>query len=602
MFWKKKKTQPVANSKQKQEKSPLQNASLLPDLSACFDSSIQKKANDFVVNQVNVGGQMVNIATDGALSDSTVKCLQDAYNPNIIGQEIIYTYFAKQAFIGFQNCAILSQNWLINKCCMQPPLDAASIAYNITLKDDDTTDEDNEILDKIKDLSNFTPDLHIIDVCREFAEKKRRFGQVLCVPIVENADYSLPFNIDAVAEGAYKGMSVIEPQWIAPILDMRATTDPMCRRFYKPTYFRMPDGQIVHYSWAFFGTYGNIPDILKPTYYFGGYPLPQLLYEQVYAAEKTAKEAPMLAQSKRLNYMEGNLNAYITDEEKLHKEVSLMSWLRNNWGWMLVKKDQRLGQIDTSLTDVDTVTMLNYQIVAAIAGMPSARLLETSPKGWQSTGSYEDENYKKLLLSIQTDDFVPILNRHYQLLTKSLYGKNYEYNCVFDAIDTPTAKELAEINEINSRTNTSYVNAGVVSPEEVRNVLRQDEKSGYNVLAEEMEGEPLGAGMNDPFSDFGGSENQQGPFSVDEWKEEDHPRKENGQFGEGGGNSSQNEVDNISKEEYGKVMHELNNNLTKEQRKKKVIKKAIGDYEYIVQNNGFNEYKIIRKVKIDGID
>lgn len=91
-------------------------------------------------------------------------------------------------------------------------------------------------------------------------------------------------------------------------------------------------------------------------------------------------------------------------------------------------------------------------------------------------------------------------------------------------------------------------------------------------------------------------------YAFDAWKEEDHPRDKDGKFGKGGGNSSQNEVDNISKDEYGKVMHELNNNLTKEQRKKKRVTKEIGNYRYTVINKGFNEYKIIGKEKIDGID
>ena len=78
----------------------------------------------------------------------------------------------------------------------------------------------------------------------------------------------------------------------------------------------------------------------------------------------------------------------------------------------------------------------------------------------------------------------------------------------------------------------NYVNAGVISPDEVRSVLREDINSGYNTLSEEMEGEPI---ETDPFSDLiGGSEIPQSPFNSDEWEESKHPRKENGQFGEGG--------------------------------------------------------------------
>ena len=81
---------------------------------------------------------------------------------------------------------------------------------------------------------------------------------------------------------------------------------------------------------------------------------------------KTAQEAPMLAQSKRLNYVEGNLNAFLADEEKLQKEFWLMSYLRNNWGWLFVKRDQKLGQLDTSLTDFEIKALYELSIALFI--------------------------------------------------------------------------------------------------------------------------------------------------------------------------------------------------------------------------------------------
>jgi len=107
-----------------------------------------------------------------------------------------------------------------------------------------------------------------------------------------------------------------------------------------------------------------------------------------------------------------------------------------------------------------------------------------------------------------------ILDLHYRLLAKSKFGIDKKYNVVFDPIDTPTEKEQAEIREINSRTDSAYINAGVVSPEEIREVLRADEKSGYNALGEELPEQE----ENDPFEELeepenqGSSEKPQNPF------------------------------------------------------------------------------------------
>ncbi len=97
---------------------------------------------------------------------------------------------------------------------------------------------------------------------------------------------------------------------------------------------------------------------------------------------------------------------------------------------------------------------------------------------------------------------------------------------------------------------------------------------------------------------------------LDDWDESKHPRKENGQFGEGSGSdkveksSKRDKIKNrerkevrLSKEEYAHVMHELNTNLPKELKNMKVFNRSIRNYTYKVKNNGFNNYKIIGKSK-----
>lgn len=153
----------------------------------------------------------------------------------------------------------------------------------------------------------------------------------------------------------------------------------------------------------------------------------------------------------------------------------------------------------------------------------------------------------------------------------------------------------------------NYINAGVISPDEVRSVLREDVNSGYNTLAEEMEGEGENE-ENDPFADLlGGSETPQNPFSSDEWKEGD-PRRANGQFGEGGSgkveksqrsdkiDSSKYKPIQISQSEYGMVFHAMKTNFPK--MKNGRITKDIGNHTYTMQyKNG--DFIIINRKPID---
>ena len=63
--------------------------------------------------------------------------------------------------------------------------------------------------------------------------------------------------------------------------------------------------------------------------------------------------------------------------------------------------------------------------------------------------------------------------------------------------------------------------------------------------------------------------------------------------------SSEYKTVKLPKAEYGKVMHEIATNISKEQKQMKVFKKAIGNNIYTVENNGFGKYRIIGKCDID---
>ena len=59
------------------------------------------------------------------------------------------------------------------------------------------------------------------------------------------------------------------------------------------------------------------------------------------------------------------------------------------------------------------------------------------------------------------------------------------------------------------------------------------------------------------------------------------------------------DVSEITYAEANHVRHELNNHMSDKERKQKIVTKAIGDAIYTVENNGFDDYNIIRKVPIN---
>lgn len=436
--------------------------------------SIQKTNADFKA-----------ISPAGVAMDDAGDSIKSAYNVNSspIADAQIYWY-GSQGFIGYQMAAILAQNWLIDKACSMPSKDAIRKGYEITINDG--TELDAETHGKIK---AFDTERKITSQMMEFIHMGRVFGIRLALFLVETDDpkeyYGNPFNIDAVKEGSYLGISQIDPYWITPELDLKSASDPMSMGFYEPTWWQI-NGLRIHKSHFVIFRNGTVPDILKPSYLYGGIPIPQKIYERVYAAERTANEAPMLAMSKRLNIIKVDMDAALANQAAFENKLQQFNQTRDNFGVYAIGTDETLEQLETSLTELDQVIMTQYQIVAAGASVPSTKLLGTAPKGFNATGEFDEASYHEELESLQTHDLTPMLDRHYLLAIKSHIAPNKTFSVTINwlPLDTMTAKETAEVNKLEAETGEKLILSGAILPDDERKRIISDKNSGYSGLQE----------------------------------------------------------------------------------------------------------------------
>lgn len=396
--------------------------------------------------------------------------------------------FLNQTFIGWQACALLKQNPFIDRACTLPAKDAIAPDYKISYINDEDREEDEKTpdIDELADIKKQSDYMKIKEVCCRHVINKKTYGYSIVVPIVDGADMEKPFNIDGIKKGSYKGLTVIEPYWVTTELDAESASDPASPHFYEPTWYVLGGGKRIHRSWVVRSVNSEVSDVLKPTYYFGGVPLTQQIYERVYCAEKVANEAPMLAMTKRLLIVDANIANMVANPSEAYDVMNALTELRDNFGIYAKNPGDQVAQIDTSLADFDALIMTQYQLVASIAGIPATELLKTTPKGFNATGEYEYRDYKKSLLEIQENDFIPVIQMHNQLYTKSHYGRVIELDVKFNPIDTPSEKEVAEISNIQSQVAANHINAGITTAEEERNVLRNTEGSPYSAIPQEM--------------------------------------------------------------------------------------------------------------------
>jgi hypothetical protein len=425
--------------------------------------------------------QIQNIA--GTAMDNQINTKAQSQGGQTIPSQQVYWY-ASQSFIGFQLCAMLSQQWLIKKCCLMPAKDAVRNGFDITVNDGTVVGP--EILDEIKRLDvAYRLNYNLI----QLIDQGRTFGIRIAMFIVESDDkdyYKKPFNPDGILPGSYKGISQVDPYWITPQLDSEAAGSPGSIHFYEPTWWNI-DNKLVHRTHLIIYKTEELPDIIKPTYIYAGVSIPQKIYERVYAAERTANEAPLLALTKRTDVLKTDMAQAIADEPGFVARIQNWVFNRDNYGIKTIGLDDDYDQRDTSLADLDAVIMTQYQLVAAAANIPAVKLLGTAPKGFNSTGEYEEANYHEELESIQTHDLTPLIERHWLLLIRSEICPKFNIEPfivtpVWRPLDAMTAKELAEVNFFKAQTGSLLSQSGAIDGYDERERIIADSESGYSGL------------------------------------------------------------------------------------------------------------------------
>lgn len=428
--------------------------------------------------QREVMSDVVEDGTMDGLSD-----LKRAMNYSLSGlSETQLAYFSNHGFIGYQACAMMAQHWLIDKVCTLPAKDAIRKGFDIT--SNDGTDLEPKILKEITRQNKIFKLNHNLV---EFEKMGRVFGVRIAMFKIESSDpdyYKKPFNPDGITPNSYKGISQIDPYWIAPELDTQAASDPSSLNFYEPTFWNI-GGLKVHRSHLVIMRHSEVPDILKPTYLYGGIPLTQKIYNRVYCSERTSDEAPQLVMTKRSNIFKTDITQALTDESQFAEKMQEWTAYRDNYGVKVIGLDDEMTQSDTALSDLDSVIMTQYQIVAAVANIPSTKLLGTTPKGFSSTGEYEEASYREELENIQEYDFAPLIDRHNLCLMRSIIAPKFgiepfEIEIAWRPIDSITETELADINLKKAQTDTALQQCGAIDGFDIRERVIADKNSGYN--------------------------------------------------------------------------------------------------------------------------
>lgn len=439
---------------------------------------------EILANPFQVTPDKFKMVGGGAMDSSQQQSAKQAFT---LGQQRInqnlFSWYVMQSFIGYQACGLIAQHWLIERACSLKGRDAARKGYDILCDSVDLTAKQIKFIEKQDRKFKIKKQL-------EEADKFKNVNGIRHVLfVVDSTDpdyYEKPFNPDGITPGSYKGISQIDPYWVTQNLTTEGVTEPVSQYFYEPEFWVI-SGKKYHRSHFVIMRGPEVADILKPSYQYGGLPLTQRIMERVYAAERTANEAPQLAMTKRLNVRKMDLEKAMGNLSNFETSLNQFANFRDNYGIEAIGKDEEHQQLETTLTDLDVTIMTQYQIVAGQSGIPATKLMGTSPKGFNATGEHEIETYHEELESIQENDLSPIVERHHICLMRSIIAPKFkvepfeiEHEWRPLAVMSEVDQSTVSVNKANS--DKLYSDMGAVDAYDIRDKLIADKDSGYTGL------------------------------------------------------------------------------------------------------------------------
>lgn len=290
-----------------------------------------------------------------------------------------------------------------------------------------------------------------------------------------------------IPKGSLLGFKPVEPIWTTPwAYNSMDSTRP---DFYKPQWW-YNIGKKTHASRLLTFVSNPLPDVLKPSYNFSGISMSQLIEPYVIRWLKTVDSVNRMISNYSTSGLATNLQSTLEEQGieaggiSLFKRASMFNQMRDNRGLMLLdKSSEEFFQFNTPLSGLSDLQAQAQEHMAAPTHIPLVKLTGITPSGLNASSDGEIKVFYDFVSAEQKDFLSGHLRTVLKVLQLHLWGKvNPKINFEWVRLDSPTDKEESEMRKADGDRDAAYVTNAIVSPDEVRQRLRNEKTSGYAFL------------------------------------------------------------------------------------------------------------------------
>lgn len=380
----------------------------------------------------------------------------------------------------------------------------------------------------------------------------RLYGGAVGVILIEGQEdmLSQPLNYDLIMPGSYKGLLILD-RWSGINPEAEMISDINDPDFGLPAYYQMtmPNGCTlrVHHSRVLRFIGNALPLWESWAEQQWGASVVESVYDELKKRDNTSYNIANLVFLANLRIYKTNMLDLLSlgdpkMQQDFYSTVQAINMTMSNSGMTVIGQDEEFDTKQYTFTGLNDVYESFMLDVAGACEIPVTRLFGRSPAGFNATGESDLTNYYDSIEEKQEAYLSPVLDKLLPIIALSTWGMipddlDYEYNPLRKA----DPKENADLAKSMGEAVIAVYNASLISQQMALKELRQQsEITGMwsNITDEDI-------AKADTEVDMGGE--LAGMLAMDEWHEEDHPRRKDGKFGEGGGQNKGKKKDDTVK-------------------------------------------------------
>lgn len=294
-----------------------------------------------------------------------------------------------------------------------------------------------------------------------------------------------------------KGLRTVEAVWCYPT-DYNSN-DPLKDDWYRPNTWYV-QAKIVHSSRLLTFIGREVPDLLKPTYSFGGLSLSQMAMPYIDNFLRNRQSSSDILNAFSVFVLMTNMSESLQgDGDQLFKRAALFNAVRDNRGLMMVDKDtEDFKNVSASLAGVTDILNKSQEMMCLPAHAPTVKLWGIQPAGLNADSEGVMRSFYDYINAYQEHLFRDKLHRLLGLVQISLWGETDEtIDFEFVPLWALNEKDEAEVEKTKAETDQILIDVGSIGPEESRKRVAADPGSDYasidvddlpDLLEEEEEG------------------------------------------------------------------------------------------------------------------